>query len=302
MRTTNNPGADGHRWDGSPKNYHPRRALRVATDSPTRLLRTAQRARCTSCGNLIEWYPHPGGSSIPLHPRELPAAQVPPPDRWHVSSGIAHPAGDGTDWCRIRHALLCPTLATNRNHPSPLLNDIHRAIALITRRLTDQGTLPHHPQPPTPPAPPTEPPPNRPVVRMLYVLYLAPAPVEQIHCVAYTRTRQRCPMPINTPNPTGTWVLLPNGPQRPSQEQLPLPENMMAVYDLVHLPYTDQLRWRAQRCTVHAAVPEAADAAMPAWQPFDLRRHRQHLHHHLPPTPPTPARPGHTHPLQPPTP
>jgi hypothetical protein len=56
----------------------------------------------------------------------------------------------------------------------------------------------------------------------------------------------------------------------------------MAVYDLTGLPYAEQLRWRAQRCTTHALTPEAADAALPDWEPFNARLHHQHIHHELP--------------------
>ncbi|WP_242339645.1 transposase family protein [Streptomyces formicae] len=34
--------------------------------------------------------------------------------RWHLSCGIAHPHGDGSTWCRIPHAVLCPA----RSRPS----------------------------------------------------------------------------------------------------------------------------------------------------------------------------------------
>jgi hypothetical protein len=36
----------------------------------------------------------------------------------------------------------------------------------------------------------------------------------------------------------------------------------MAVYDLSHLPYIEQLRWQAQRRTIHAACATAADCAL----------------------------------------
>ncbi|MFF2412716.1 DUF6083 domain-containing protein [Streptomyces sp. NPDC058092] len=77
--------------------HHRQRALRVASDSPTRLVRRAQPSRCR--GNRIDWYTRP----VSLHPQELDATAVPAASRWHVSSGIAHPADDGTPWCRSRH-------------------------------------------------------------------------------------------------------------------------------------------------------------------------------------------------------
>ncbi|MFD9854268.1 hypothetical protein ACFWXZ_18640 [[Kitasatospora] papulosa] len=41
------------RWDGSPRDTRPRRPLRVAATSPSRLLRTGQSSRCRACGNPI---------------------------------------------------------------------------------------------------------------------------------------------------------------------------------------------------------------------------------------------------------
>jgi hypothetical protein len=278
MRSTNNPLADGFSWDGSRKNYRPGRALRIAPDSPTRLLRTAQTGHCGTCGNPVEWYQRPGGRTVPLHPRELPAAGVPPIERWNVTSGLAHPGHDGSPWCRIRHHALCPaTPTTNR---SPLLDDLRRTLALNTRRLRDTGAF----------APGTDPPgaavpaaPARPVVHLLYLRYLAPGPLDTIRCVAQTRTRHRCIHPVLAPDALhGTWTLIPVDPQPPGRHQLPLADTLMTVYDLTALPYADQLRWRAQRCPTHATTPGAADTARTDWEPFNPRTHHQHIQHPLP--------------------
>ncbi|MFE9806744.1 hypothetical protein [Streptomyces sp. NPDC005548] len=56
----------------------------------------------------------------------------------------------------------------------------------------------------------------------------------------------------------------------------------MAVYALTHLPYAEQLRWRAQRCPEHAAIPTAADVAVAEWEPFDPLLHHDHVHTRLP--------------------
>jgi hypothetical protein len=66
----------------------------------------------------------------------------------------------------------------------------------------------------------------------------------------------------------------------------------MAVYDLTTFPYTDQLRWRSQRCTVHAATLEAADTAVTEWESFDPRLHHPHIRHHLPTLPDSPHQGG----------
>ncbi|MGI5453576.1 hypothetical protein ACQEWB_10460 [Streptomyces sp. CA-249302] len=56
----------------------------------------------------------------------------------------------------------------------------------------------------------------------------------------------------------------------------------MAVYTLTHLPYADQLRWRAQRCPEHAAIPTAPDMTVAEWEPFDPLLHHEHIHTRLP--------------------
>ncbi|WP_327419849.1 DUF6083 domain-containing protein [Streptomyces sp. NBC_01230] len=141
--------SSGRQWDGTPNRPHRQRTLRVAHDSPTRLVRSAQPSRCRDCGNRIDWYTRTADHPVSLHPHELDATTVPAATQWHVSSGIAHPADDGTPWCRIPHLALCPA----RDAPtllSPQIAALRRHLALHTRRLLDTGTL----TPPTPtPAP-----------------------------------------------------------------------------------------------------------------------------------------------------
>ncbi|MFG3371072.1 hypothetical protein ACGF0K_39885 [Streptomyces sp. NPDC048156] len=56
----------------------------------------------------------------------------------------------------------------------------------------------------------------------------------------------------------------------------------MALYDLSHLPYAEQLRWRTQRCPDHAVAHGAADLALTGWEIFDPLLHHQHIHTRLP--------------------
>jgi hypothetical protein len=115
---------------------------------------------------------------------------------------------------------------------------------------------------------------------MLLCRYLAEHAIENIRCVAQTRHRHRCTHPVLDPTgPAGTWRLLPTGPSR---GQLALPDTVMAVYDLGHLSYSEQLRWRAQRCPAHACAPGAADLALAQWQPFDPLLHAVHIRTRLP--------------------
>ncbi|MFE0631590.1 DUF6083 domain-containing protein [Streptomyces sp. NPDC058864] len=288
MRATNNSFADeGSAWDGSQKNYRPRRSLRIDTDSPSRLLRSAQGGRCDYCGNRVEWYQRPGSTSVPLHPDELPAGTVPSGERWHVSSGIAHASHDGSAWCRVRHHAVCP--AGPAGNRSPLLTETRRALGLTSRRLQDAGVFTPQPQEPARPAPL---PPVRPVMGLLYTRYLAPGPLEDLQCVAHTRTRRRCCQPVLDPQALpGTWRLEPVDPLlRPGDGRLPAAQEVMAVYDLTDLPYAEQLRWHKQRCPTHAAIGEAADHARTEWEPFHPDRHHPFIRDRLPAPSPAPGR------------
>ncbi|WP_369033260.1 DUF6083 domain-containing protein [Streptomyces adonidis] len=277
MCSSSSPSA--RRWDGSRANAPQRRSLRIAPDSASRLLRCGQTGTCRECGNPVESYLRSDDRLVELHPRELPAAWVPESNRWHVSCGIAYPGGDGNSWCRLAHALLCPT------RPAPpaavQLSELRRSLALRTRRLVDNGVL-------APPSTPTDGPPpgkaacrpTRPVVQLLYVRYLASRPIDEIQCVAQTRRRTRCTTEVLGPGAThGVWTLVP---VTVHHGQLALPSDVMAVYNLSALPYQDQLRWRAQRCEQHALAPAAGDLTVADWEPFDPLSHHDHIRTRLP--------------------
>ncbi|GGV01447.1 hypothetical protein GCM10010211_80920 [Streptomyces albospinus] len=280
MRSTTTSSA--RRWDGSPlRPHHRQRALRVAADSPSRLLRSAQSSRCRDCGNRIDWHTRTNHNPISLHPHEMPAAGIPATHCWHVSSGIAHPAHDGTPWCRVPHIALCPTRPASAPL-TPQLAEIRRRLALRTRRLLDTGAFTPPPIQPTP-SPHGSCRPARPVVQLLCCRYLAQRPVDDIRCVVQTRLRNRCTHPVLAPDvPTGIWTLVSTTPQ---YGQLALPASEMAVYSLNHLPYSEQQRWRAQRCPLHAAASQAADLAVAEWEPFDPLLHAAHICTRLPHTP-----------------
>ncbi|MFF2864734.1 DUF6083 domain-containing protein [Streptomyces rubiginosohelvolus] len=267
-----------HRWDGTSVRFPRSRSLRVDADSPTRLARATQSGRCPDCGNRVDWHPRTDGDGRPvgLHPHELPAAAVPAISRWHVSSGIAHPAHDGTPWCRIPHTALCPAHSAPAAL-TPQLTTLRRHLALHTRRLINNGTLTAPTAPPSPER--TEPcRPARPIAHLLGGHYIAGHPIGAIQCVAQTRQRHRCTRPVlDDQAPHGTWTLAPttlvNHRSRPRQT--------MAVYDLTHLALAEQMRWRHQHCPGHAAS-SAADPALTEWEPFDPRLHHQHIHQRLP--------------------
>ncbi|WP_413755050.1 DUF6083 domain-containing protein [Streptomyces sp. MMBL 11-3] len=277
------PLSTGCSRDDSTPAVHRRRPLRVAAASPSRLLRTGQSGRCRGCGNRIEFYPRANQRPIALHPAELATVHVPAACQWHVSCGIAHPHGDGRPWCRLPHSVLCPE-RTPTTETGPHLTALRRQLALTTRRLTDAGAFSPIPAIPCAPAAGTPSHPSRPVVQLLLGRYLAETALKDLQCVAQTRQRRRCPHPVLSPHaPQGAWTLLPASPQR---GQLALPATMMAIYDLSRLPYTEQLRWRTQRCPDHGATPGAADLALAGWQLFDPLLHAAHIHTRLPHPPP----------------
>ena len=257
-----------------------RRSLCVDPDSPSRLLRCAQRDRCRECGNPVEWYQRFRDRPVRLHPRELPAAAVPADHRWHVSSGLAYPAGDGSAWCRLPHASVCPAREADAL-AVPELASLRRALAVNMRRLVDAGNF--TPAAPTDPAarhPEAPCRPARPIVQVLFVRYLAARPLDEIQCVAQTRRRDRCTFRmLASDGPAGVWRLVP---ATATHGQLALPAEVMALYDLSSLPYGEQLRWRLQRCPQHAATPTAADLALTDWEPFDPLVHDAYVHRRLP--------------------
>lgn len=148
------------------------------------------------------------GRPIALHPAEVSTAHVAASCRWHLSSGIAHPHGDGSAWCRIPHAVFCPQRTPVCRISLPALTSVRRQLVVRTRRLIDTGAF-------TPVFLPAREAPagtGRLVVRMLLGHYLAEGPVETIRCVAQTSHRHRCPRPVLAPDaPPGSWRLLPIG-------------------------------------------------------------------------------------------
>ncbi|MFJ3941777.1 DUF6083 domain-containing protein [Streptomyces parvus] len=276
MRPT--PSSVGRHWDGSPRiSRHPR-SLRVAATSPSRLLRAGHTSRCRRCGHRTDIYPRTDQRPITLHPAELATTHVPASCRWHLSSGIAHPHGDGSAWCRVPHAVVCPA-RTSTCPASPHLEAVRRHLAVRTRRLIDTGAFTSASPPAVGPPARAAAAPARPIVQILLIRYLAPGPLDDIRCVAQTRHRRRCPQSVLTPgSAAGRWTLLPPTPCR---GRLALPDTLMAVYDLGHLPYTEQLRWSAQRCPAHAASG-APDLALTDWQTFHPRLHAAHIRTRIP--------------------
>ncbi|MFD7645649.1 DUF6083 domain-containing protein [Kitasatospora sp. NPDC059795] len=236
------PCTPGFNWDGTRKGPATTRTLRIDPASPTRLLRSAAASACRWCGNRVEWCYRADGSPVPLHPAELPASDIPPPQRWHLASGLAHPGDGDSFWCRIARTAMCPATAPHTGPTTPALAALRRALAVRTRRLTDLGFAPEPPPPATPTATcPTEAEPagpQRPIVHMLHTHYLAPRPLPAIRCVAQTRTRDGCRNPATDPG-EGRWTLMPVDPATTSPRHLAahlLPADM-AVHYLSDLPY-----------------------------------------------------------------
>ncbi|XQE83703.1 DUF6083 domain-containing protein [Streptomyces microflavus] len=196
------------RWDGTPARTPRSRSLRVAPDSPTRLVRTAQPGRCPDCGNHVDWHPRVGTDDRPvgLHPKNSP-----PPLSLPSAAGTSAPASPTRPrrhpWCRIGHTVLCPA----RSAPAaltPQLTALRRHLALHTRRLINNNTL-TTPAGPAPEATETCRP-ARPIAHLYSGRYIASRPIDAIRCVAQTRQRHRCTRPVlDDQAPHGTWTLAP---------------------------------------------------------------------------------------------
>ncbi|WP_228049386.1 MULTISPECIES: DUF6083 domain-containing protein [Streptomyces] len=271
-----------HRWDSAAPAV-PRRRLRVATSSPSRLLRQGQSRRCRECGNRVDWYPRADHRPIGLHPYELPTCPVPIACHWHLSGGIAYRGADSA-WCRIPHAAVCPRRAPDSNL-TPTLTELRRRLAVLTRRRIDAGLF----TPPPPVTCPTTAQPDErpvlPIVEILRIRYLAEQPLEELRCVSQTRRGHRCPHPVLDPAaPGGVWssAAISSG-----TGQLALPTDHLVLYDLNGVPYAEQLRWRTQRCPAHMAANTAPDLALAGWQVFDPLTHHTHIRTSLPDSPPS---------------
>ncbi|WP_327072122.1 DUF6083 domain-containing protein [Kitasatospora purpeofusca] len=284
-----NSCSPGYNWDGSRKGPKATRALRIDPDSPTRLVRSARMAVCHFCGNAIEWCHRPDGTPIPLHPSELPIRHVPVLHRWHLAGGMAYTGAAGTPWSASPTGPCDPATAdTPTQPPAPELQQLRRALTLKTRHLINHADFQPRTRPtPTAPSAAAETPTEAmrlPVVQMLHIRYLAPRPLPVIRCVAQTLRRTRCRNPVADPHLPGRWTLVPTD-QPPAGGHRHLADHLvpaeMAVYDLTHLPVTEQLRWRGQRCPSHA-YSRAADIALTQWEPFDAFAHRRHIRTHLP--------------------
>lgn len=113
--------------------------------------RPQRTGRCPACGHRVESYPRTDHRLLALHPAEFTLTTVPTAFRWHLSSGIAHPRSDGTNWCRIPHTVLCPSTPSG----TPLtahLNEVRRQLAVRTRILIDTGLFTPAPASPLCPA------------------------------------------------------------------------------------------------------------------------------------------------------
>lgn len=116
------------------------------------------------------------------------------------------------------------------------------------------------------------------LLRLLHLLYLAPGAAADTPCVALTARRRRCPHPLTYQVwDLGQWAIIPvPAARRRGHLTEHLTGTPMAVYDLTRLPCPAQLRWRTQRCPVHAAS-SAGDVALTEWEPFDTFAHHQHI-------------------------
>ncbi|WP_435229162.1 DUF6083 domain-containing protein [Streptomyces sp. Tue6028] len=110
--------ADRHRDDRPHIAGHPRPLHRPGT-SPSRPPRAGghtghRRWR----GNRIDLHQRADGRPIALHPAEPADAASPASRRRHLSCTTAHPHGDGSNWCPVPRAGLCPQRTLTCRTPS----------------------------------------------------------------------------------------------------------------------------------------------------------------------------------------
>ncbi|MER6563486.1 hypothetical protein ABT300_38340, partial [Streptomyces sp. NPDC001027] len=73
-----------------------------------------------------------------------------------------------------------------------------------------------------------------------------------------------------------------DAPTSPHQELSTFIRTRLCTFTCTPTPYVEQLRWRAQRCSQHAASPTVPDLAVADWEPFDPLIHHEHIHARLP--------------------
>ncbi|MEV5426906.1 DUF6083 domain-containing protein [Streptomyces cellulosae] len=250
--------------------------MQIAAHSPSRLLRAGQTGRCRSCGNRIDWYQRDDNRPTPPHLTAAATTDVPAACRRHTSNGIAYPHDDGSGWCRLPHAAQCPRASQHRV-TSPRQTLLSRHLTVRSHRLIDTSAL--TPAPSTSSTLTETTSPDLPVVRILLTPYHAQEPVEIIRSIAQTRQRHRCTRPsLDPPRPAERWTPLP---VQPHHSHPALPGGTMAVHNLNHPPYGEQLRWRTQRCTTHTAL-SAADLPLADRQPLTPLLRTAHIRTQLP--------------------
>ncbi|MGW0315409.1 DUF6083 domain-containing protein [Streptomyces flavidovirens] len=266
--------------------------MRLHATSASKSLRRDSVTRCRYCWHSLDWYDRFGGGRIPLIPRrEFPCASVPMRCRWHVSNGIAYPGDGGQSFCRIAHPTMCPGVE-HADADDPDLKAARLAHRMKTREWLDARLFVPDMRVPEAEADIAEQlvsvktGSTRHVMRYFSRLWLGPATISEIRCVARSRlSGRRCKNVILEDELCeGDWqqIEVPVGPGRARSETL-WGGQLMWVYELHVLESSKIKRWIDQRCVHHGQGSTAPNAEPAAWVPFDVFRHSEYILYEPPP-------------------
>ncbi|MFE2718957.1 DUF6083 domain-containing protein [Streptomyces mirabilis] len=275
--------SDRFHWDGTPKDdergFAASRTMWLHRSNRSTLLRRDALADCRYCGLRMEWFDAHDHKRIPMVPKRIPSAMVPPPMRWHVSRGVVFPSDAGEPTCLVPHPAFCP--AVPHDDDAPGLADARARFRKRSEDLIASGAF----IPDLRPARSEDDVAEqhiedvedvRHVIAFGSLLWLGPGRVEALRCVARAdATGERCKNLVSQGE--GRWeeLAIPYAPGRAGQDVL-WAGTTMWVYGL-HLLFPDEFnRWMKQRCTFHGSG-YAADAAPPQWIPFSPLRHEEYI-------------------------
>ncbi|MEU9136930.1 DUF6083 domain-containing protein [Streptomyces sp. NPDC048404] len=277
--------SDRFYWDGTSKVDDQRgvavgRSMWLHRSNLSTTLRRDAVAKCRYCGLSMMYFDRDNRTRIPMVPKPVPSALVPPRMRWHVSGGVAFHGDSGEATCWVPHPAFCPQVAHDDEVPGPIA-DVRASFRKRSDELIASGTF----------IPDLLPPDCeedvadqhvqdveevRHVVAYNSMLWLGAGRVEALQCVARAdSTGQRCQDLVSQGE--GRWeeVEIPYLPGRAGQDVL-WAGTTMWVYGL-HALFPDEYnRWMKQRCPYHASG-YAADTVPAQWVAFSALRHEEHI-------------------------
>ncbi|MCX4581271.1 DUF6083 domain-containing protein [Streptomyces sp. NBC_01571] len=272
-------------WDGTPKADEERgfavgRTMWLHRSNHSTTLRRDAMAKCRYCGLPMMYFDRDNHQRIPMVPKPIPSALVPPQMRWHVSRGVAFHGDVGEATCWVPHPAFCPQLAHDDDVPASIV-DVRARYRRRSEDLIASGKFIPDLVPPRCEEDVAEQHVQdvediRHVISYNSMLWLGAGRVEALQCVARAATTgERCPGLVSQGE--GRWeeVEIPYMQGRAGQDVL-WAGTTMWVYGL-HALFPEEIsRWMKQRCTYHASG-YAADAVPAQWVPFSALRHDEHI-------------------------